>query len=100
MGETVIDPLGRLCTRKALAQLEIVNFPILVRSDRTPIWPAGIVGNISHGDDYCGVAVARQREIQGVKARDCYRFADVTDLAGGPHRRVPGLCSPRVPISQ
>jgi len=51
---------GRLCARKALARFGITNFPILVNNDRSPIWPTGFVGSITHTDGYCGVAVARQ----------------------------------------
>lgn len=55
---------GRLCARKALMQLGIENFPLLVGNDREPIWPAGIIGSISHTEGYCAVAVARKCPIE------------------------------------
>jgi 4'-phosphopantetheinyl transferase EntD len=57
---------GRLCARRALAQLAIRDFPILMAMDRSPIWPPGIVGSISHAEGYCGVALARKTEIESV----------------------------------
>lgn len=57
---------GRLCARQALAQLGIDRFPLLANPDRTPRWPTGIVGSISHCRDYCGVAVARIDEVLGL----------------------------------
>jgi len=47
---------GRSCARRALARLGAVTSPILSREDRAPIWPAGVVGSISHCRDYrCAV---------------------------------------------
>ncbi len=51
---------GRICARKALQQLGVAHFPLLVDSDRTPIWPEGIIGTISHTDDCCAAAVAHR----------------------------------------
>jgi 4'-phosphopantetheinyl transferase EntD len=73
---------GRLCVRKALMQLGIENFPLLVGNNREPIWPAGIVGSISHTEGYCAVAVARKCPIETLGldvelirrlSRDCLR---------------------------
>lgn len=50
---------GRIFARRALEELDVAAAPILIRADRAPAWPAGIVGSISHADDYCGVLVAR-----------------------------------------
>lgn len=57
---------GRLCARRALEQLSISNYPLLMGKDREPLWPDGIVGSISHTEDYCGVAVAKKKEIRSV----------------------------------
>lgn len=48
---------GRICARYALAKLGIPSRAILVRDDRTPIWPSGTIGSISHTNEYC-VAMA------------------------------------------
>jgi 4'-phosphopantetheinyl transferase EntD len=57
---------GRVCARAALARLGIRDFPLLAGPDRSPVWPAGIVGSLSHCGDYCGVAVVRRGSIVGV----------------------------------
>jgi len=57
---------GRLCARKAMARLEIKDGPLLKGPDGSPVWPAGIVGAISHSNTWCGSAVARQKDIRGI----------------------------------
>jgi len=57
---------GRVCARAALAMLGVRDRPLLVAADRSPVWPEGIVGSLSHCGDYCGVAVARRGPIAGV----------------------------------
>lgn len=52
--------LGRICARKALSTIGIENFPILKGEGRSPIWPKGVAGSISHTKDCCVVAVARK----------------------------------------
>lgn len=50
---------GRVCARHLLEKLGVRGFALLREPDRTPRWPAGVVGSISHCEGYCGVAVAR-----------------------------------------
>jgi 4'-phosphopantetheinyl transferase EntD len=57
---------GRVCARAALERLGIRGFPLVAGEDRSPVWPPGIVGSLSHCGDYCGVAIARRGEIAGV----------------------------------
>jgi phosphopantetheine--protein transferase-like protein len=57
---------GRLCARKAMARLGIKDSPLLKGTDGQPVWPAGIVGAISHSNVWCGAAVARQEDIRGI----------------------------------
>ncbi|MBW1838594.1 MAG: 4'-phosphopantetheinyl transferase superfamily protein [Deltaproteobacteria bacterium] len=57
---------GRLCARKAMARLGIKDSPLLKGPDGSPVWPAGIVGAISHSNTWCGSAVARQKDIRGI----------------------------------
>lgn len=73
---------GRLCARRALAQLAGGDAPILMGQEGAPVWPPGIVGSISHTAGYCGVAVARKTEIDSVALdvecvgkvdRDCWK---------------------------
>jgi 4'-phosphopantetheinyl transferase EntD len=49
-----------------LARLGIVDYPLLPGPDRCPIWPAGVIGSISHADGFCGAAVARQEPSAGI----------------------------------
>lgn len=49
---------GRHCARVALSMLGLPNRPI-IRSERgAPVWPAGVVGSITHCTGYCAAAVA------------------------------------------
>jgi phosphopantetheine--protein transferase-like protein len=57
---------GRQCARKAMARLGIKDGPLLKGPDGSPVWPAGIVGAISHSNAWCGSAVARQEDIRGI----------------------------------
>lgn len=50
---------GRACARRALCELGIRQFNLLVGPDREPLWPPGIVGSITHVAGFCGVAAAR-----------------------------------------
>lgn len=49
---------GRRCARALLAQLGHPGEPLLRNDDRTPRWPDGIVGSISHSAELCVVAIA------------------------------------------
>ena len=48
--------LGRACARAALAQMGIEATAILRAADGAPLWPAGVVGSITHTNGYaCAV---------------------------------------------
>ena len=49
---------GRLCARRALEDLGVRDFPLLVNPDRTVRWPESVVGSITHTQSFCGVALA------------------------------------------
>ena len=57
---------GRVLARGLLARLGHADFPILRAEDRIPVWPAGIVGSISHAGDVCLAAVAQATESAGI----------------------------------
>ncbi len=57
---------GRICAKKALSRLGIENFPVLMADDRSPLWPTGVVGSISHTHGYCGVAVANNKHFRSL----------------------------------
>ena len=49
---------GRFCARKAIRQILGKEFPVGMGSSGTPVWPAGLVGSISHTDGLTGAIVA------------------------------------------
>lgn len=49
---------GRSCARAALARLGLDTVAIPVGRNREPVWPAGIVGSISHAGDAAAAAVS------------------------------------------
>jgi 4'-phosphopantetheinyl transferase EntD len=53
--------VGRACARRALAALGFEPHAILAGETREPLWPAGVVGSITH-DRSLGVAVAGRVE--------------------------------------
>lgn len=55
--------LGRACVREGLARLGIEDFPLVNDTDRSPIWPSGIVGSLTHCRDLCAAALARRGSI-------------------------------------
>jgi 4'-phosphopantetheinyl transferase EntD len=50
--------LGRSCARRALAALDVAPVALPMAADRSPVWPAGVVGSISHWDGWCVAAAA------------------------------------------
>jgi 4'-phosphopantetheinyl transferase EntD len=54
---------GRACARQALSSLGVAPVAILRGVHREPIWPAGVVGSITHCAGYCAAAVARAADI-------------------------------------
>ncbi len=57
---------GRVCARRALAQLGIGDSPVLMGEQGEPVWPTGIVGSIAHSDGRCAAAVARRQRIRSL----------------------------------
>jgi 4'-phosphopantetheinyl transferase EntD len=57
---------GRLSARAALRRLGVAEAPLLSNPDRTPRWPAGVVGSISHCRGFCAVVVARREHFAGL----------------------------------
>lgn len=69
---------GRACARQALARLGLPPEPLLQEVDRSPRWPAGVRGSISHTEGRCAAAVARGRDLGGL-GLDIERIGRVTD---------------------
>ena len=58
--------LGRMHARRALGRLGCEGAAIGVREDRAPIWPAGVVGSITHTRGLVAATTAWEREIAGL----------------------------------
>jgi 4'-phosphopantetheinyl transferase EntD len=67
----------RYCARLALDALGVAPVPILSGERREPLWPAGVVGNLTHCDGYRAAAVARRDRVLGV------------GIDAEPHRPLP-----------
>jgi enterobactin synthetase component D / holo-[acyl-carrier protein] synthase len=59
---------GRWLARRAWQELGQASVPLLNDEQRVPIWPAGIVGTITHTQIWCAVAVARSADVAGLGA--------------------------------
>ena len=49
---------GRAAVRMAMADLRVPPCPVPVGADRAPVWPAGVVGSISHSRTACLAVLA------------------------------------------
>ena len=57
---------GRQLAAQLLAALDAPVTEVGVAADRSPLWPEGYVGSISHSRRLVGVAVARRRDVRAV----------------------------------
>jgi 4'-phosphopantetheinyl transferase EntD len=57
---------ARVCARQALARLGLEPCSLVPNADRSPYWPAGINGSISHTTNCCAVVVTDAVEVIGV----------------------------------
>lgn len=92
---------GRRCVRRALAQLGIVDFPLLAGPDRAPVWPKAVVGSLTHTDGcvggYCGAVVAESRRFAGIGIDAEPRLplpGELWDLILDPEEKRQALQSP------
>ena len=56
----------RTCARIALGRLGVPPGPLLSGPKGEPLWPAGVVGSITHCDGYRAVAVARADQLAAI----------------------------------
>ncbi|WP_431920371.1 4'-phosphopantetheinyl transferase family protein [Micromonospora wenchangensis] len=57
---------GRVCARRAMTALGLPATPVPTAPSRAPVWPAGLIGTITHTRDYCAAAVARRTDLRAV----------------------------------
>jgi 4'-phosphopantetheinyl transferase EntD len=50
---------ARILARRALARMGFPAVPLVPGPDRAPVWPAGVVGSITHTNEYCAVVLDR-----------------------------------------
>jgi 4'-phosphopantetheinyl transferase EntD len=58
--------VSRYCARRALGELGLFAIPIPSSPSRAPVWPAGIVGSITHCGNYCAAAVGRRAQFDSL----------------------------------
>lgn len=80
--------LGRRLAREGLARLGLAPTAIPMGADRSPEWPAGIVGSITHTKSWCAAAVARADEVAGLGL-------DVEMAEDLAHKLWDSICTPR-----
>jgi 4'-phosphopantetheinyl transferase EntD len=57
---------GRLCARRAMAELGVHDFALRVGADRQPLWPDSLVGSITHTGGLCAAVVAPKTSLAAV----------------------------------
>ena len=57
---------GRLCARRAVAQLGVVDLPIGARDDRRPRWPPFLTGSITHTDGFSAAAAGQRQRFRAI----------------------------------
>ena len=83
---------ARTCAREALAELGEPAKPILSGPKGEPLWPAGVIGSITHCDGYRACAVARSSRLSalGVDAEPALPLPEglLGDIALPPERAM------------
>lgn len=57
---------GRWCAEEALRRLGAGSTHVAMAEDRTPTWPDGVVGSITHSGDFAAAAVAWAADVAGL----------------------------------
>jgi len=57
---------GRYCARSAMQLLDVDAAPILKGPNREPVWPAGLVGSITHTGGAAAAVVAKSTDVLSV----------------------------------
>lgn len=58
--------LGRACARRGMASFGVRGVPLLPGANREPLWPAGLVGSITHCEDFCAAVVSARGDLLGL----------------------------------
>jgi 4'-phosphopantetheinyl transferase EntD len=57
---------GRLCARHALARFGVEDHAVVMQGDRRPLWPAHLIGSITHTNGYSAAAVGERAGFRGI----------------------------------
>ena len=57
---------GRVCAHACLDELGAGNDPVAVGDKGVPVWPAGIIGSISHCDGFCAAVAVRKQRLRSI----------------------------------
>lgn len=58
---------GRYCARRAIAGLGLANTgEIPIGEKREPLWPAGLIGSITHSKGFASAVVASNQQLAGI----------------------------------
>lgn len=79
---------ARACARLAMELLGELPVAIPAAPDRSPVWPAHLIGSISHCATFCLAAVARKGERHGAIGVDVEPAEDL------PSELLDAICSP------
>ena len=79
---------ARQCARRALTQIGASAGPILRGPKREPLWPAGVVGSITHCTGYRAAAVARASAMLAI------------GIDAEPHAAIPLRVAQRVLVEE
>lgn len=82
---------GRDAARRALVQIGAGGGAIPQRADRSPAWPAGVTGSITHSRTLCLAAVTRAHAGLGIDVEEDTPLAEelaVLVLSAGERRRL------------
>jgi 4'-phosphopantetheinyl transferase EntD len=78
---------GRQCAHRALERLGVPAAPLRAAPDRRPLWPAGVVGSITHTEEFCAAAVALSERVAALGID--------TERASAVHAELrPSICTP------
>lgn len=53
----------RGCARRAMDKLGVPAGPVVSGERGAPVWPAGLIGSMTHCDGYCAAALVREGEL-------------------------------------
>ncbi|GAB2846413.1 4'-phosphopantetheinyl transferase [Pseudoduganella ginsengisoli] len=57
---------GRLCAREALRAIGVTDHVLATGRSREPLWPAGVIGSISHNDEFSAAVALRKTPYSGI----------------------------------